>query len=187
MASYYYLISSLSSLVLGEKPQLTLTDFMELCSEWVSSSEYEQLDSVSLIPSPESLPKNITVKKWEDWETCLKNQIVKLRAGDLKKDPSNYTQEEKDYFSEIERGVQEAFSAQDPYLKEKILDELRWNALSNLESGHQFDLSTLCIYKLRLMLCEKWLTREQEKGEKNLDDILAKFYTPDSNLTSGEE
>jgi len=82
----------------------------------------------------------------------------------------------KDYFSEIDRGVQEAFSAKDPKLKEKILDNLRWKELDNLESGHQFDVTKLCIYKLRLMICEKWINRQIEKGETNLESIVEHFY-----------
>ena len=181
MSSYYYLISSLSTPILGERPQLTLEKFINACSDWVSESEYQELVNVSLIPDFEKISKNSVVNQWKNWETCLKNRIAVIRAGNLNKEATNYTLEEKDFFSEIERGVQEAFSAASPMAKEKMLDELRWTELDNLESGHQFDLSILCIYKLRLMLCEKWLNREVESGEKNLDTVLLKFYTPEKN------
>jgi hypothetical protein len=188
MSSYYYLISSLTVPVLGSKPLLSLGKFMESCSEWISESEYRELENVLLIPDYEHISKNKVVNQWKNWETCLRNRMVTARTGKLNKSAAHYLQEEKDFFSEIERAVQEAYSAGNPMLKEKILDELRWKELNELESGHLFNFDLLCIYKLRLMLCEKWLTRESEKGERNLDAVLLNFYSPeDDQEVTGEQ
>jgi hypothetical protein len=181
MSSYYYLISSLTLPVLGEKSPLSLERFMDSCSDWVSGSEYMELENVSLIPDFEIVSKNKVVNQWKNWENCLRNRVAKTRAGNLNRSAASYIQEERDVFSEIDRGVQEAYSAENPMLKEKVLDELRWKELDSLESGNQFKFAILCIYKLRLMLCEKWLTRESEKGVRNLDDVLLDFYSPDKN------
>jgi hypothetical protein len=181
MPSYYYLISSLSILVLGEKPPLSLEKFMDSCSTWLSDSKYKILQDTSLLPDFEQISKNKVVNRWKNWETCLRNRMIIARARDLNKDATSYIQEERDYFSEIEREAQEAYSANNPLAKEKILDEIRWKALDNLECGHLFDIEMLCIYKLRLMLCEKWITRKREMGEKNLDAVLLKFYSPENN------
>ena len=181
MSSYYYLISTLPMPVLKEKPLLTLEEFMSSCSEWLPDSEYIELDNISLIPDLEKISKNKIINKWETWETCLRNRIAKVRSSKLGKNAAQYIQEEKNVFSELERRVQDAYSAENPMLKEKALDELRWKELDNMESGHQFDFSMLCIYKLRLMLCEKWIDREDEKGERNLDAILLHFYTAEKN------
>ena len=174
---YYYLISSLPMLALGEKIPMTSEEFLSNCSDWVSKSKYKQLCDVSLNPDTDQNPKNKTVIGWYNWETCLRNRIAKTRSTKLEKDISKYTKEERDAFSEIDRGIQESFAADNPKLREKILDELRWKEIDNLESGHLFDLGKLCIYKLRLMLCEKWLDREYEKGQSNLDKALKIFYS----------
>jgi len=181
MSSYYYLISSLPMPVLGEKQPQSLDSFMDSCSNWVSASEYRELKNISLIPDHEKVSKNFIVNQWKNWDTCLRNSVSKTRSGALNRDATPFLQEERNAFSEIERGVQESFSAENPMLKEKTIDELRWRELDNLEAGHLFDFSKLCIYKLRLMLCAKWLTRETEKGERNLDAVLLKFYSPEKN------
>jgi len=179
MSSYYYLISSLSMPVLGEKLPQTLESFMDSCSNWLPDSEYRELEKISLIPDYERLSKNKLVNQWKNWETCLRNRFAKIRSDNLQKNASTFLQEEKDVFSEIDKGVQEAYSAENPMLKEKALDKLRWKELDNMESGNKFNLAILCIYKLRLMLSEKWIARESEQGERNLEATLLKFYSPE--------
>jgi hypothetical protein len=179
MSTFYYLISSLPSISLWEKPEIDSETFLSSCKEWLNDKEIELLKDVNLLPAEESTHKIATVTRWYNWETCLRNRIARLRSGKLDIDHTQYLQEEHDFFSESDRIVQEAMIADNPLEKEKMLDEQRWNFLNSLEAGHSFDLELLCVYKLKLKLCEKWLDRITEKGKDNFDKALNTLYKED--------
>jgi hypothetical protein len=81
--------------------------------------------------------------------------------------------------SDIDRSIEEVLSVPNPAEREKMLDSLRWKALDDLEFGHNFDFDSLCIYKIKLMLLEKWVGKDQRKGLENLDAILNKIEKPE--------
>ena len=179
MSTFYYLISTLPSLTLWEKPEINLESFLTVCSELLDEKEMQILDEVDTLPVVNPLHKNKTIDKWYKWETCLRNRIARSRSSSIDADCTPYLQEEKDYFPETDRIVQEAFGADTPLHKEKILDEGRWNRLIELESGHIFDIELVCIYKLKLLLSKKWDNRTEEKGKENLETALTELYKED--------
>lgn len=181
MSTLYYLISSLPTLSLWEKPEIDLNSFLELCKDQLDINEYNAVKEIEFLPSEdlEKQHKNLSLKKWYNWETCLRNKVAKLRTNNTDKDCTSYLHEEKDYFPEIERISQEAMGADNPLDKEKILDNGRWERLCELESGHIFDIDLVFIYKLKLFICEKWLTRQEDAGRENLDKALDELYKED--------
>lgn len=173
--SYYYLISSLPAIILGEKPYYSSKEFMNLCSEWIGKSDIEKLSKLTL-NLENTNTNNRFARDWYKSEEILRNCSVKKRAAKLNKDPLPYLKIEDKIYADIERGVQDSFSAENPLEKEMALDKLRWKIIDSLEIGHFFDLEKLCAYKLRLLICEKWSTRKTEAGQKNLDTILDSLY-----------
>lgn len=187
MSKYYYLVSTLPMIKWfirhggnhhewNENIPFSSDDFMSQCSAWLSESEFLRLNKLSLIP-PENIssPAGYPERKWYVWETCLRNKIARLRVLSSEKNVERDTRPELDCFSEIDRGIHEAFTAPDPIKREKALDLLRWDMLENLESGHHFDFDKLCVYKLKLMLCEKWIQRTEKKGHETLEEVLKEF------------
>ena len=88
----------------------------------------------------------------------------------------NQIRDELDFFSEIEKGVQDAFSKSTPLEMENALDVLRWQRLENIETGHVFDFTNLSVYKLKLMLCEKYSVLNKEKGAESFDKLVDYIY-----------
>lgn len=172
MSEFYYLISSLPMLRFGEKPPVVMDEFMNSCEEWISQKQVERLRKLSITPTDDSSDTNATINDWNTWETCLRNRIARQRGGTLKKDPAPYLRDESDWFSEIDRGVQEAFTAQNPKERERILNQLRWKKLEDAESGHIFDFDQLCVYKLKLMINEKMALENKEEGAENFNKII---------------
>ena len=173
--SYYYLISSLPAIILGEKPYYSSEEFMSLCSAWIGKSDIEKLSRLTL--SPEHInTDNRFIRDWYKYEEIIRNSSVKNRAAKLNKDPLPYLKPEDKIYTDIERGVQDSFSAANPREKEMALDRLRWETIDFLETQHFFDLEKLCAYKLRLLICEKWIARKTETGQKNLSTILDSLY-----------
>ncbi|MCP4176975.1 MAG: hypothetical protein GY756_04340 [bacterium] len=183
MAALYYLISSLPLLNLGEGPPFTTDDYIEMCKTFITEQQLSELSSLKLVPDSDSITNSKVINDWFDWETCLRNSIAKMRSSVFGKDFSSFLKHENDYFSEIDRGVQEAYSADNPLEKENAIDKLRWTSLDSLEATHQFDFGKLCIYKIRLMLCEKIMLRSENTGKENLDNTLSELYSNQKNET----
>jgi len=173
MAQFYYLISSLPMLTLNESPSIDSSQFLDSCLDFISPENFEILENLSI--APDDLSVDSAIPEWSVWETLLRNRLVTQR-GKTGSGYEKYLHEERDSFSEIEKGVQEAYLKPDPLEREDYLDQMRWTKLEDLEVGHDFDFIKLCIYKMKLMLCEKRLGRNKEKGSQNYDDIVEAIY-----------
>ncbi|HBM15921.1 MAG TPA: hypothetical protein DD381_06215 [Lentisphaeria bacterium] len=176
--SIYYLVSSLPSFSFGDKPFYTSESFIRLCTDWVNDSDMKELESISLTARERYSGQSPFALKWYKLIGAIANSTVKLRAAKLNRDSSELLKEQKVIYSDIDKAVQDAFAAENPMEKEKKLDRLKWFVLDSLEVGHFFDFDKLCIYKLRILLSEKWLARKEAEGIKNLDKALAILYTP---------
>lgn len=173
--SYYYLISSLPTVTLGERPYYSSEEFMNLCSQWIDKSNVEKLSRLTLNPK-DANKNNSFIKNWYRYEKILRNSSAKNRALKLNLDPLPYLKPENKIFPDIERGVQDSFATVNPLTKEMALDRIRWGVIDFLETGHFFDFEKLCAYKLRLLICEKWDVRKRGRGQENLGIVLESLY-----------
>ncbi len=173
MPHYFYLGASLPSLKRDEASPLSVEAFLELCSKWVDPARLELLSKLGAVPSAEgAIPKACaSTHEFLAWERALRSRLARQRAGKLGRTelPSEDSAASDAYFVEFERLVQEVYAAPNPLERERLLDAARWRKLEDLELGHIFDFDNLCIYKLRLMLREKWSARQVQKGSANLD------------------
>lgn len=179
---YYYLISSLPTLKRDDTPYHTVASFTAACAEHISSSELKILNDLSLVPAEDSLKTaahGSFTSKWYEWETYFRNRLSKLRTVSLDRGSNKFLRplDEKLMFPEIDRVITEQLLSAEPAEKEKTLDNLRWTKLDEFELGHYFDFDILCSYKLKLLIREKWLKRDLDKGMKNLNEIVNKIYS----------
>jgi hypothetical protein len=175
MAGYYYLISSLPMLMFDGEAPMTVEEFVSNCHDHISKRDSELLEKLSLIPEiDQTFPAGSAADRWKQWEICLRNRIAVHRAPQGK-DVHGYLRDESGCFCEIDSGIQEAFAIKNPLDREKYFDRMRWRALDDFESGHHFDFDRLCVYKLKLMLLEKWSNRQVPEGVKNLESMLEKI------------
>lgn len=162
---------------LESDPPLSEDEFIDACADWLPEDALERLRSLSLFP-PEDIERgDSAIEKWNVWETRLRNALavrrVRREGGGGDRAAEKFLRENLDFFSEIEDGVQEAFSKPSPLEREDTLDKLRWRFLDDLEAGHPFDFDKLCVYKLKLLTLAKRASRDAEAGEKNLETALA--------------
>ena len=111
MAQFYYLISSLPMLKWDDELPISSEDFLAACETWVSENEYSRLEALGLVPGEEMVGSGVETA-WYDWETCLRNRLAAIRAGELKRDAEESQRPERDFFSETERGIQRKSRAQ---------------------------------------------------------------------------
>jgi len=172
--AYYYILSSLPMLRKGGPPPITSDYFLYSCAQMISEKTVAQLSSLKLLPEKETaLGRSSSAVKWYQWETDMRIRLAKFRAVSLGREQKG------NGASDIDRSIEEVLSVPNPAEREKMLDSLRWKALDDLEFGHNFDFDSLCIYKIKLMLLEKWVGKDQRKGLENLDAILNKIEKPE--------
>lgn len=141
----------------GQKPPFDFKRFLEMCAELIPQVDLETLRS---LPKPEDYSdkdiKEPAVLVWVNFDTALRNELVKARATHRRIDGSKYLRGET--FTEPQLAQVALASYRNSALLEgeKMLDRLRWNFLDELCFGHYFDLNFLIIYAYKLMMLERW-------------------------------
>lgn len=167
---FYYLISSLPMLTFGERPPLGSAEFLSSCRNSLDEGAWNRLSAVSVMPGGE--PCCTVDRGWQAWETHLRNTLVTSRAGQLGLDPNPHRRPEQDVFPGDRRQVEEISGQANPLDRERALDRLRWQRLDDLAVGHEFDFNALVIYRLRLILLEKWATRTEDTGNTQCNTLI---------------
>ena len=173
MAEYYYLVSSLPMLEKYAEPSMNSEEFVETCEDWLSKQDLSLLNGITLVPSGgKSYEHGSAAASWNEWEICLRNKLTRARGTKQNREVEAYIQDESDCFPEIDRVMQDVAASHNPLEAEKVLDDMRWSKLDELEACHDFDVNKLCAYKLKLQLCEKWMQREDKVGVERFNEIL---------------
>ncbi|MBF0198624.1 MAG: DUF2764 family protein [Planctomycetes bacterium] len=169
--SFYYFISSLPEIRLGEKPLVSSSEFLSSCEEQLSLDQFQLISELGTLPKSAYDQRSDLLGKWNQYDTSLRNAIVKLRAGKYNTDPQAFLAEEIEVFGNIDNQVLEA-QKRGPLLGEEHLDQLRWQFLDNLLVGHQFDFDVLVAYRLKLLIAEKYSFVIPEEGHKAFNQLL---------------
>ncbi|MCK5805453.1 MAG: DUF2764 family protein [Lentisphaeria bacterium] len=168
---YYYLVSSLPLVQLGERPTLSSEQFLEMCVGEVSEEELATLREMELVPRGGE-GGSVVESAWSEWDTCIRNELVRHRAGELGVDVEGHMRDENDVFPTDRKQLEEVLAMGDPAARERALDDLRWRRLDDLETGHPFDFGALVLFRLRLLLAEKWAEQDRERGVRNLGRLI---------------
>ena len=66
----------------------------------------------------------------------------------------------------------------EPLERERLVDKIRWMKIDDLESCHNLDFVTLCAYRLRLDMLEKYRKRNAGNGNQLFEDTVARLASP---------
>ena len=168
MPAYYtYLVSSLPMLNFSQHLPFRLEDFFVKCKNLIPEKEFEILRSACSQESYLLDTANLdTLKKWTVFETSLRNELVRARAGRKKTDPLKFIRLPDAPEAQVSHVATVAYRNSSILEAEKILDQERWNFLEFLSFGHYFDFDCLLIYALKLKILERW--EEIHKADKEL-------------------
>jgi len=169
---YVYLIASLPMLHFGVKPAISLEKFMQACQELLSEEDNKILKDCTQQNIYESNLNQTTFNKWRAFDTILRNELVKIRAGYRKIDPAKYLRQDGITESYIFHLALSAHRNPSILEGEKTLDDGRWRFLDELEQGHYFDLDFLLVYCLKLLILEKWEKINEVDKKKSLEEAL---------------
>ena len=168
MAEYFYLVSSLPFLQFKEPSLIKHGQFLKDCSMWLSEGDMEQVRHarVDIEHIPLEKITNRTLWSWIVFENSVRNELVRIRAGQMGVTPENFLRTHIDSDPTVIARVRDAAKEPSPHKAELLLLELRWNFLENLEVGHGFDVTGLIIYGLKLQLLERKMLFNVENGQK---------------------
>lgn len=154
---YIYFISTLPMLRFGMKPPFSFERFLELARRYIPEADLEMLKRSS-ISGEYAAVDNIheALKKWRDFDICLRNELVKIRSSHKRVDPAKYLRHDGPYDAQAAHMAMNAHRNPSILEGERMLDEDRWKALDEFEAGHYFDLDILIAYAHKLLILERW-------------------------------
>jgi len=168
LAAYYYTVASLPMLILDQDPPVSLEYFLENCRYTMSEDDYATLISAEIIPKQQST--NSTISMWQNWERSLRNELSAVRSQKTGIDYEKYLRE-GDSSTGVFDAVRDASGAANPKIGEDILNAARWRYLDELESTHNFDLTKLIVYYLKLQIAERRNLMNFKNGEEKYKGI----------------
>ncbi len=165
----FALIASLPQLKWDDTPSMSMEELVASTDLYLSAQNFAMFQALSLSADPAEFPSGSLAANYLTWETAFRNSIAKLRAARLNMDAAAYLHAGGSYESDADRFAREAFSAENPLEREKLLDAARWRKIEEIELGNRFNFNVLCAYKLKLELLLKWKARNAERSQENLD------------------
>ncbi len=173
---YYFLISSLPLLRFGAVPFLSSSRFLELVAEQEGERLAASLSEVSLLPGDS--PRFTAESFWYAVETYIRNYLLRARCSKPAQIDA-WKREERDVFSGVDHQLHKALGAANPLERERMIDQLRWDILDEALLGQTllgetFSANALVVYRIRLLLAEKWQGHSLEKGRQIVADLVEK-------------
>ncbi len=173
MPDYYtYILSSLPLLKFTTRPAINSRGFLDACAGSVSDKEWAFLEAI-VKDKPFHAEEYEVLRRWVDFDTALRNELVRLRAGRKKKDPHKYMRQNQYWSAGVIHTAMAAYKNQSLQEAEKILDWERWLFLEELNFGHYFDFASLLIYALKVRIWGRWEETDRVDKEKLLERVLS--------------
>ena len=170
---YPYVIASLPMLHFGMKPPFSFERFLEMCHHFIPEEDYRLL---STLPEPGEYPEpgrgHRAIRRWTEFDTALRNELARIRAGRLHREPAPDLRPEGYRDASLGPSVMAAAMQASPLEAEMALDELRWKALEDLGTGHPFDLDALIAYACQLRILQRWEQIRSAEGTVLLGQVL---------------
>ena len=176
MADFYpYLIASLPMVHFGTRPPFSFERFLEKCRPFVPEKDFQL---VSTLPRPddcgEITPRHPAVRRWVEFDTALRNELVRIRATKKGIGPSAWQRPGGYSDGSLASAVVAATISPSVIDAERSLDELRWKALEHIATGHYLDLDFLITYAFQLLILERWEKIRRAEGSVLLERALQK-------------
>jgi len=146
---FYYLVASLPYLSINEEPRITMNDFLQEASKWLSEEETKILISLE-----DNKNRTEVIAIWNSFFEDIQNEIVSTRQS--RREKKNI--KEGKYSERI-------FTQKTPLDMEKKLEEIKWQYIDSIEAKYNFDLNKLVCYCLKLKIIERIKKFDKEQGE----------------------
>jgi len=174
MADFYpFLVSSLPMLHFGMNPPFSYEQFLEMCHHRIPDNDYYILSS---LPEPgqysEFRKEQRTLQKWMNFDTALRNELVKIRAQKIHTDPATHLRDGIAADSSLTAPAIAAMGNPSLLEAERTIDEERWKALDHIATRHHFDVDLLITYAYKLLILIRWENVRKADAGRMLEHVL---------------
>ncbi|MFH2114966.1 MAG: hypothetical protein ABIJ86_10730 [Spirochaetota bacterium] len=191
MASYYYFVATLPTLMDSAVPPFGYTEFMARAAGQLKPRDFTILDSAKLsIPengrAPEAARLSGLLTRYYQWDASVRNELVRLRSQRLQKPADRHLKPGLPEWEGI-KTAQAAFLADDPLQGELLIERDRWAFIEILGANHFFNMEYLVAYALKLQTLERRQRFKAELGEEGYRTVYRSVLdTADYRDESGE-
>jgi len=146
--------------------------FLNLCREHLSERDIEAVEALDASEGDTSKAFAF-VLNWKNYDTQLRNALVRTRASALDRDPNPYIREHDEFDTSIEKNVSDAYTRDTPRDREIAIDRFRWTQAESLSGYDAFSIDAILAYAVKLKLVERWANLDEEAGRNTADDLVA--------------
>ncbi|OHD76658.1 MAG: hypothetical protein A3J97_14065 [Spirochaetes bacterium RIFOXYC1_FULL_54_7] len=191
MASYYYFVATLPTLMDSAVPPFGYADFMARAAGQLKPGDFRILDSARLsIPedgqAPDVARLSSLLTRYYQWDASVRNELVRLRSQRLQKPADRHLKPGLPEWEGI-KTAQTAFLADDPLQGELLIERDRWAFIEILAANNFFNMEYLVAYALKLQALERRQRFKAELGEEGYRTVYRSVLdTADYRDESGE-
>ena len=168
MKKYWYLIASLPTLRLGEKPPMDAASFRAACAGHLSDEETAVVETVL---ENREFSSGAASSLWNS-EVQLRDAMVRVRAKQRGTDAGRFIRPHEGFSVSIEKMVTDAFTRPTPLEQEMELDRARWMFADELALTDPFGFAGILAFAAKVRLAERWASMDEEKGRKNVEKLI---------------
>lgn len=171
---YGFFCAGLPELSCGVQPELSLKEFDEMAKEQLPAKRFKQLISWDDDASDAELPE--IYREMRKFDAFLKLRIAENRLEKLGRVAELPQPDE--FHTEIDYALPAAAGVDDPREREQLVDKIRWMKIDDLEALHSLDFTTICAYRLRLQMSEKYRKRAENDGNTVFEETVKLLASP---------
>ena len=168
-----YLVSSLQPLALDGPPPYTAGQFLGLCRSQLSPADADAIETLlgSLDEGPSG---HRLLARWRDLDTQLRNTIAAERARLRGQDAARWRRPATGCALYWTNRAAAAFQEKDPARRERLLDQVRWDAAGELTPpAAPLSVAAVFTYAIRLALVLRRAARDAAAGNDVFNRLTA--------------
>ncbi len=168
MKKYWYLVASLPTLRLGEKPPMDVAVFRAACAGHLEAEELLTVDALLENREP---PTGAASKLWNA-EVQLRDAVVRVRAKNRGTDAVRFIRPHEGFSVSIEKMVTDAFTRPNPVEREMELDRARWMLAEDLALTDAFGFPAILAFAAKVRIAERWATMDDAAGRAKVEQLI---------------
>lgn len=169
-----YLVSSLQPLAIDGAAPCTRATFLALCRDQLGERHARAIEGVMDGVAPDSAVDTPCASAWRDLDAQLRNAAAAERARSLGSDPSRWRRVVEGCSLYWAGRVQTAFQEKNPARRNRMLDQVRWDAAGELvPPASPLSAEAVYAYAVRLAIVLRRQTLSAEAGNAVFDALSA--------------
>jgi hypothetical protein len=165
---FWFLVSSLPYLRLGEKPPMDAAAFRAACAGHLSDEATAAVEAVLENREP---PAGAASNLWNS-EVQLRDAVVRVRAKNRGTDAGRFLRPHDGFSVSIEKAVTDAFTRPNPLEQEMELDRARWALADELALTDPFGLPGVLAFAAKVRMADRWASMDEKKGRENVEELI---------------